>query len=359
MQNNAWKRLLALTTAAVLSLSGCQKAPPAPTASPLAAEEHRDNTFFAMDTVMSFTVYGPHAEEALAAATDRVNSLERLLSVTLEDSEVWKLNHAEGESVRISPETNALLRSARELGETTGGALDITMYPVLKTWGFTTGDYRVPSGDELEKALALVDYRAVQVEPDETGPADATLPAGMEVDFGALAKGYAGELCAGMLRGMGVTSAILRLSGNIQTVGAKPDGSAWRIGIQNPNGNANDNVGILEIIDQAAVTSGGYQRFFEADGVRYWHIIDPATGAPARSGLTSVTIVADSGTLCDGLSTALFVMGLDKGLGYWRAHRDFECILMDEEQNIWITPGLADAFTLVDGSGYTLHIVEE
>ena len=111
MQNNAWKRLLALTTAAVLSLSGCQKAPPAPTASPLAAEEHRDNTFFAMDTVMSFTVYGPHAEEALAAATDRVNSLERLLSVTLEDSEVWKLNHAEGESVRISPETNALLRS--------------------------------------------------------------------------------------------------------------------------------------------------------------------------------------------------------------------------------------------------------
>lgn len=303
---------------------------------------------------MSFTIYGPQAEEALTAAVDRVNSLEQLLSVTREDSQVWALNHAGGKSIDAQDDLVNILAAAQNLGYSTGGALDVTLYPVVRAWGFTTGEYQIPSDETISNLLEKVDYQAVSVREGQV-----SLPEGMEIDFGAVAKGYAGEVCADLLREMGVTSAILRLGGNIQTVGAKPDGSAYRIGIQNPSGDANDNVGILEVIDQAAVTSGGYQRFFEADGVRYWHIIDPATGAPARSGLTSVTIVADSGTLCDGLSTALFVMGREKALDYWREQRNFECILMDEEQNIWLTPGLADAFAPVDGSGYTLHIVEE
>lgn len=344
------KRLLPCALALALCLAGCQK--PAPQPSP--ADQHRDSTFFAMDTVMSFTVYGPQAEEALTAAVDRVNSLEQLLSVTREDSQVWALNHAGGKSIDAQDDLVNILAAAQNLGYSTGGALDVTLYPVVRAWGFTTGEYQIPSDEAVASLLEKVDYQALSVREGEV-----SLPEGMEVDCGAIAKGYAGEVCADLLREKGVTSAILRLSGNIQTVGAKPDGSPWRIAIQNPNGNANDNVGVLEVVDQAAVTSGGYQRYFEENGVRYWHIIDPATGAPARSGLTSVTIVADSGTLCDGLSTALFVMGLDRGLDYWRSQRNFECILMDEEQNLWITPGLTDAFTLVDGSGYTLHIVEE
>lgn len=347
------KRLLSLCLALLL-LPGCHQ-PAAPTPSPtLAPEAHLDNNFFAMDTLMSFTVYGPDAEEALAAATQRVNDLEKLLSVTREDSQVWQLNHAGGTPIAADSDLTAILTAAQELGDSTGGALDVTLYPVVRSWGFTTGEYQIPSNETIAGLLERVDYRAVTAKDGQI-----TLPKNMEVDFGAVAKGYAGEVCADLLREKGVTSAILRLGGNIQTVGAKPDGSPYRIGIQNPNGSASDNVGILEVVDQAAVTSGGYQRFFEEDGVRYWHIIDPATGAPARSGLTSVTIVADSGTLCDGLSTALFVMGKDKGLSYWREHKDFECILMDEERNIWVTAGLSDAFTLVDGSGYTLRIVEE
>lgn len=348
------RRLPALAAAAALVLSGCQTSPTVPTADPTAAVEHRDNTFFAMDTVMSFTVYGPQAEEALAEVTDRVNALEKLLSVTREDSQVWQLNHAEGRSIDADDDLINILAATQNLGYSTGGALDVTLYPVVRAWGFTTGEYQIPPDEVISSLLEKVDYQAISVREGQV-----SLPEGMEVDFGAVAKGYAGEVCADLLREKGVTSAILRLGGNIQTVGAKPDGSPYRIGIQNPNGDANDNVGILDVVDQAAVTSGGYQRFFEENGVRYWHIIDPATGAPARGGLTSVTIVADSGALCDGLSTALFVMGLDKGLDYWRGHRDFECILMDEERNLWITPGLADTFTLVDGSGYTLHIVEE
>ncbi len=351
------KRLLSLTLAAALVLSGCQGRPdPAPSPS-LGAEDHLDANFFAMDTLMSFTVYGPKALEALAAAEERVNDLDRLLSVTNEDSEVWAVNHADGKDVTVGQDLVDLIAAAQDLGDSTGGALDVTLYPVVKTWGFTTGEYRVPDDETVAAALEKVDYSAITWEKGNHG-GTVTLPAGMEMDFGAIAKGYAGEVCADELRDMGVTSAILRLSGNIQTIGAKPDGSPWRIGIQDPEGETNDAVGVLELVDRAAVTSGGYQRFFEENGVRYWHIIDPATGAPARSGLTSVTIVGDSGTQCDGLSTALFVMGLDKGLDYWREHRDFECILMDEDKNIWITPGLEGSFTPAENTGYTLRIVE-
>lgn len=142
--------------------------------------------------------------------------------------------------------------------------------------------------------------------PDTTAdPATLTLPVGMELDFGSLAKGYAGESCARLLKEAGVSSALLNLGGNIQTIGAKPDGSAWRVGIQDPKGSEEDYVGIVELVDQTAITSGGYQRYFEQDGVRYWHILDPRTGSPARSGLSSVTVIGSSGTRCDGLSTAL------------------------------------------------------
>jgi len=309
-----------------------------------------------MNTVMTLSVYGP--EESLLKAVDRINRLEKLLSVTREDSEVWALNHAQGESVAVSPETQDLLVQAAALGEYTGGALDVTLYPVLKAWGFTTQEYRVPGKEELAGLLEQVDYSALQ-----TSSGQALLPAGMELDFGALAKGYAGEICAQLLREEGVESALLMLGGNIQTVGAKPGGSPWRVLIQSPSGAEEEYLGTVEVTDQAVVTSGGYQRYFEENGVRYWHILDPKTGEPARSGLESVTVVGNSGTLCDALSTAFFVLGREEALRCWREKRDqdrdFELILADEDKGVWVTAGLKDRFTLDEASGYTLNIVEE
>ncbi|MDE6108591.1 MAG: FAD:protein FMN transferase [Oscillospiraceae bacterium] len=180
----------------------------------------------------------------------------------------------------------------------------------------------------------------------------------MELDLGAIAKGYAGERAAVLLRENGVTSALLNMGGNVQTVGVKPDGSLWRIGIQDPNSDTGDYLGVVELNDQAAVTSGGYQRYFEEDGVRYWHIMDPATGAPARSGIVSATIVAHEGGLCDGLSTSLFIMGVEKSLDYWRTYGGFDVILVDEDNTVWITAGLKERFTLAKDA-YTLQIVEE
>ena len=348
------KRKFLPVLALSLLLSACT-APiqPTPTSEPTSVPQANE-TLLAMDTVMQLTVYGDNATAALSAAKSEILAMENRLSVTLESSDIWKLNHSEGQPVTVGDDAVFLLETARDLGDKTGGALDVTLYPGVKAWGFTTGEYQIPPEDTIASLLGRVDYTALSWEGN-----DVTLPAGMEMDLGAIAKGYAGERAADILRDNGVTSALLNMGGNVQTVGAKPDGTAWRIGIRDPQKSATDYLGVLSVIDQAVVTSGGYERFFEEDGVRYWHIMDPKTGAPARSGLTAVTIVSHSGALCDGLSTSLFVMGLEKASDYWREQGDFEAIFINEENEVWITPGLRDSFSLTQNSGYTLHIVEE
>ena len=184
-----------------------------------------------------------------------------------------------------------------------------------------------------------MDYRQIRLMGFK-----ATLPDGMEIDLGSVAKGYTGDVLSAFLKENGVTSAMLDLGGNIQTVGSKPDGSSWRVGIRDPEGDGN--LGVVEVVNQAVITSGGYERYFEEDGVRYWHILDPQTGFPARSGLLSVTIIGECGAVCDSLSTALFVMGLDDALDHWRQYRDFEAVFVSEDGSVTITAGLEDGFAL-------------
>ena len=320
------RRLFALCMALVL-LSGCT----GPSA------QAAERTFFAMDTVMSVRIYGDGA--LLDAAEDRVRELEALWSVTDPGSEIYALNR-DG-SAALSGDTAGLLAGALELCGRTGGALDITVYPVVRLWGFTTGEYNLPEAEAVEELLTRVDYARVAL--DETAWA-ASLPDGMELDLGSVAKGYAGDALSALLKSRGVESALLDLGGNIQAVGAKPDGTPWRIGVRDPEGDGI--LGVVEVIDRAVVTSGGYERYFEQDGVRYWHIIDPATGAPARSGLASVTVIGESGLVCDALSTALFVMGLDRALEHWREYRDFEAVFIAEDGSVTVTAGLEDSFAL-------------
>ena len=166
-----------------------------------------------------------------------------------------------------------------------------------------------------------MDYQSIQLTGDTV-----TVPGECQIDLGAVAKGYIGDLVADMLRERGITSVLLNLGGNVQAVGAKPDGSPWRIGVRDPL--ADGNLGVLEITDQAVVTSGGYERYFtDADGSVYWHILDPQTGYPARNGLISVTVVSSEGKKSDALSTALFVMGTEGAAEYWRTHGSFEMLL--------------------------------
>jgi len=335
-----WKKLPALILAAVLSLSlaGCEKQP-----------EAVQTTVFAMDTVMNLTLYGE--QETLDRAVEDLSRLEEQFSATLEDSLVFRLN--QGETVSPSQVLQEVLEQSILLGQRTGGALDITAYPAVRAWGFTTGDYRVPGGDELAQLADRIDDTHIQFAWAENGRCDVTLADGAQIDLGAVAKGYAGDLLAEDLRHDGVTSALLDLGqSSIMAVGAKPDGSPWRIGVQDPEGDGY--LGVLELNNMAMGTSGSYQRYFEQDGVRYCHIIDPKTAAPARSGLSSVTVVAKSCLVCDGLSTALFVMGLEESAEFWRGAQSdpdlaFEAIFIEDNGAISVTSGLKDAFSLAEG----------
>lgn len=334
----------ALVCLLLISLAGCGTQTEkigADTTAAYAAETAAANssTIFAMDTVMDLTIYGDAA--VLDRAEERIRYLESLFSVTDPASEIYTLDHT-GTCV-LSEEAGDLLEQALTLCKRTDGALDISIYPVVRAWGFTTGSYQIPSDEDISELLESVDYTKIQYDP---GTGTARLPDGMEIDLGSIAKGYTGDKLAELLRENGVTSALLNLGGNVQALGSKPDGSPWRVAVQAPDGDGY--IGILELTDKAAITSGGYERYFEQDGQIYWHIIDPATGEPARSGLVSVTIVGNSGALCDGLSTSLFVMGLEDAAALWRASDDFEAVFVDEDGNVAITEGLEDCFTLPD-----------
>ena len=309
--------------------------------------EQISNTYLAMDTVMNLTIYHEDMESGVKRVyQDEVNGIydyERLFSATDEGSDVHNLNAACGEKTSVSEATADVLRQAIALSERTGGALDITAYPAVKAWGFTTGENRVPGQAELEELAANIDYARVELEGET-----ARIPEGMMLDLGAVAKGYVADRIGDTFRGVGVKHALLDLGqSTIAAIGAKPDGSAWRIGIQDPAGT--DYLGVLELNDQSMGSSGNYQRWFEENGVRYGHIIDPDTAAPADSGLAGVTVVADSALLCDGLSTALFVMGPEDAADHWRQFRDFEAIFIEDGGKITITAGLKDSFSLTGG----------
>lgn len=306
-------------------------------------------SLFAMNTYMSFTAYGENAESALADAKERVQELESLWSVTDEASEIYRANHSDGQSVEVSAETADLISFALDMAQKTNGALEPTIYSVLTAWGFTTDAKQVPSQTEIDRLLPLVDYTKISLEGSTL-----TVPDGMELDLGAVGKGYTADLVTELLTSQGVESALFSLGGNIQAIGSRPDGSDWRIGIRNPQGDGN--LGVLEISDAAVVTSGGYENYFEdADGNVYWHILDPATGYPARSGLQAVTIISPEGKLSDALSTALFVMGAEKAEAYWRENGGFEMLLITEQNEIFVTEGIAQQFSLNDGRTETVR----
>lgn len=317
--------------AAALLLTGCADDTP----------NRIHSGFFSMDTYMEITVYGSKGEAAIASCKDEIYRLEALLSATDGSSDIGRINSSG--VTDVSPDTAEIIEYAKQIGEETDGALDITVYPVLKEWGFTTGDYRIPDSETLNALLQRVDFTQIRIE-GSTLPT-VTVPSGVQLDSGALAKGYASDKAAELLKKNGIVSALINLGGNIMTVGSNPNGSPWKIGIRDPF-SLDGNIGVIEVTDKAVVTSGGYERYFTGeDGKIYHHIIDPATGCPAESGLVSATVIGDSGMMCDALSTALFVMGAEKAAEYHREKGGFDMILVTENGEIFITGGAADSFT--------------
>ena len=292
---------------------------------------------FAMDTYMTVTAYGENAEVAVDAAEVEIERLDALLSTGDADSEIAKLN-ADG-NAKLSEDAGYLVERALELYQETDGTFDIAM----EAWGFPTQNFRVPSQEALDQLLPLTD--AGNISYDKATKKISFGAEGMKIDLGGIAKGYTSSRIMDIYKENGISSGLVNLGGNVQALGTKTDGTKWKIAVQSPD-DTEDYLGILSVQDKAVITSGGYERYFEQDGVTYHHIIDPKTGYPAESGLVSVTIVSKDGTLADGLSTSLFIMGEEKAADFWRKHKDdFDAILMSDNGTLYVTEGLENDFS--------------
>ena len=300
---------------------------------------------FAMDTYMTLIAYGENAQEAVEAGIAEIQRLDDLLSTGKDTSEVAQIN-ANGGGV-LSEDTDYLVKRALDIYQSTNGAFDISIYPVMQLWGFTTGNFAVPSESDLAAKLALVDAGKI-ILSEENGQTSISLPEGMEIDLGGIAKGYTSGRVMDVMKSYGIKSAVINLGGNAHVLGNKTDGSQWKVGIQDPE-DENGYLGGVSVTDKAIITSGGYERYFvdEDTGVKYHHIIDPKTGYSANNGLISVTIVSADSTLADGLSTSLFVLGTEDAITYCEEHcaeDGFDAIMEDEDGKLYITDDIYDDF---------------
>lgn len=321
------KRIMAAFVICVLGLTACGR-----------ETAETTQNIFAMDTYMTLTAYGSHGKKAVEEAVKEIERLDALLSTGKSDSEVSALN-LKAEAF-LSEDTADLWEKSTEVFAKTTGAFDVTVYPVMRAWGFTA--YRVPEKEELQRLLKKVDSSAAVYD---AALKKLTLPKDAEIDFGGIAKGYTAEQVAQIMQENGVKSALINLGGNVKLLGGKPDGEPFHIAVQSPEHDGNY-LGILHIRDVSAVTSGGYERNFVSDGVTYHHIIDPDTGYPADNGLCSVTIVSKDATLADAYSTALFVMGTQDAVSFWKAHaEEFDAVLWTTDGELLITEGLESVFS--------------
>lgn len=305
---------------------------------------------FAMDTYMTITAYGEAAKPAVEAAIDEIQRLDQLLSPGTEISEIVQINQNQGGI--ISEDGAYLIQRALEIHKSTGGVFDISVYPLVQEWGFTTGEYKVPTPNRIAELLNKVDASEIHLDQEEN-----LVSFGIEnmgIDVGGIAKGYTSARIMEVFQEYGVQSGLVSLGGNVQVLGSKVDGSKWNVAIENPE-DTSSYLGVLKIKDRAVITSGGYERYFEEEGVKYHHILDPRTGYPAESGLTSVTIVSEDGTLADGLSTSLFVMGKDKAITYWTQNSEkFDFILETEDGKLLVSEGIKDQLQ----SDYEVTMIE-
>ena len=252
------KQWISLFLCVIILLPGCA-----------ASEEKKtEREIFAMDTIMNLTFYGENGEQAMTAAVSEIQQLEKTLSVTKADSEISKINAAGGKKVTVSKETYDLLSACIQYGNDTDGLFDISIYPLVKLWGFTTEKYHVPDKAERDAVIKKIDYKKIELLSDY----QVRIPSGMAIDLGAAAKGYLSQKIIDLCKEKKVISCILSLGGNVQTIGMKPDDTEYTVGITDPS-DGSSIYGTVKVKDKAVITSGIYQRNFKKDGKLYLSLI--------------------------------------------------------------------------------------
>ena len=316
--------------------------------------EKYSNTDFAMDTVISETLYTT-GEDINASVGEKLREIETgLLSWTTEDSQIAEINNANGETVEVSEELAGYLTQILQLAEDSDGAFDPTLGEVIRLWNIEGDDPHVPEQSELDKFLKNVDYKNIVLDGDKV-----TLKNSSTLDLGAVGKGIGCDVTAAYLKEQkDVTGMILNLGGSsVMAYGEKPDQSPWKVAVTDPRDTEGEYVGAVTIKGgEFLSTSGDYEKYFMEDGKRYHHILNPEDGYPVWNGVTSVTVVCDNGLLADGLSTACFVLGIEDAQPLLEKYHA-DAAFIDEDHNVYLTSGMKERFELMKNT-YTVKNIK-
>ena len=334
------KQILAF--AAVLVFSACVPA----------TRDEISRTDFVLGTVCTVRIIEGGSTKTTDEIFQRLRQIEDRMSANKDGTEIAAVNaSAGGKAVKVSEDTFFVISQAVEYASLAGGAFDPTVGPLVKLWNIGNEGAHVPQKKDIASALKLIDYR--KVELDQKAFTVRLAAPGMKLDLGAIAKGYSADEVAKILDKYKVKSAIVDLGGNVLVYGRKKDGTAWRVGVQDPRSDRGEFIGLVSGYEETVVTSGIYERYFIQDGKRYHHILDTKTGFPVDNGLVSVSIIAGSSIRADALSTTVFALGLEKGMSLVKSLPDVHAVFIDDKNKVYLSPGTNKVFTLTNSS-YTL-----
>lgn len=314
-------KLITLSALSLFLLSGCSKDQTDQTLT------YTDSLF---DTVISVQIYDSDDESLIDNCKEICTKYDDMFSNTKNDSEISKINNANGQAVEVSDDTISLLKTAIHYGDISNGKFDITISPVSSLWDFQSEDPEIPDDTDIQSALAHVNYKNIQINGNQVSLTDSEAA----IDLGGIAKGYIADQLKDYLKSQGVEHAMINLGGNVLAIGKKPDGSDYNIGIQKPFDTTGDPITSVKIADQSVVTSGDYQRYFKKNGKIYHHILNPSTGYPYDNGLSSVTIITDSSVNADALSTTCFALGLDDGMKLVNSTDHVEAVFITSDDKL-------------------------
>lgn len=335
------KLALILTVIFVLFAAGCNNEK-AENRSPLSRTE------FLMGTVVTIKVFDGNMEEAIDQSFEHLKMLAEQISVNDEtESIIDQINQEAGKKpVEVPEHIFTLIETGKEYGAVSDGAFDITIGPLTNLWRIGFPDAKKPEDSEIQEVLPLIDYE--QIDLDATKHTVFLKNAGMQIDLGAIAKGYMADEVVNILQANEVTSAIVDLGGNIFVLGKNTSGDDWSVGVQDPFSPRGEIIGKLHASNKSIVTSGIYERYLEVDGKTYHHLLNPKDGYPFDNEIAGVSVITNQSIDGDALSTTLFAKGLDEGLRFAEELEDTEAIFITRDRKVYITSGLKDNFELVD-----------
>jgi len=338
-----WKRLFHILLYIIiisLSLTGCTK----DTKLPQGEITPTVKTTFLMGTLIKITIYDELKDNSVFdKAFNRIQEIEDKMTINKDSeiSEIIRLNNEAGKDfITLSPDTFYVLEKGKYYSELSGGQFDITIGPIVKLWNIDTENAHIPQDTDIKSKLPLINYKNLELDKDQKKA--KLLKSNMIVDLGAIAKGYAADEAAKILTSNGIKNAIINLGGNILTIGIKPDGSPWRLGLQDPFKPRGEYMGVVKLTDQALVSSGTYEKYFEKNGKRYHHIIDPQTGYPTENNLISVSIITKESVDADALSTSIFLLGLENGMGIIEDLPNTEAVFITYDKKVYVSQGITN-----------------